>query len=79
MTIARGNATAVAHIADAQRHQVAGSQFAGDRKIEQGKFAGSVCDLKTDTNCPDILQLPSRLLPDQLPFNSRGRAALPCE
>lgn len=52
---ARGNDTAVAHIPDAQLHQVAGSQFAVDRQIEQGKLAGSVCDLEADANRPDIL------------------------
>jgi hypothetical protein len=40
----------VAHIADAQLHQVTGSQLAVDRQIEQGRFAGPVCDLEADAN-----------------------------
>lgn len=55
----------MAYIVDAQLHQITGSKFAVDRKIEQGKFTRSFSDLETDSNRPDILQLQGRLLPDE--------------
>jgi hypothetical protein len=36
--------------------------------IEQGKFTGSLSDLETDSNRPDILQLQGRFLPNQFPL-----------
>ena len=62
---ARSDDTTVADIADAQLHQITGSKFAVDRKIEQGKFTRSFSDLETDSNCPDILQFQGRFLPDE--------------
>jgi len=50
---ARSDETIVAYIADAQLHKITGSQFAVDRKIEQGKFTRSFSDLETDSNRPD--------------------------
>jgi hypothetical protein len=47
---ARSDETTVAYIADAQLHQITGSQFAVDRKIEQGKLTRSFSDLEADSN-----------------------------
>jgi hypothetical protein len=49
---ARCDETSVAYIADAQLHQITGSKFAVDRKIEQGKFTRSFSNLETDLNRP---------------------------
>jgi len=64
----RSDETTVAYIADAQLHQVTGSKFAVDRKIERGKFTRSFSDLETDSNRPNILQLQGRLLPMSFPL-----------
>jgi hypothetical protein len=65
---ARSDDTAVAYIADAQLHQITGSQFAVDRKIEQGKLTRSFSDLEANSNRPDILQLQGHLLPNEFSF-----------
>jgi hypothetical protein len=65
--MARSDDTAVAHITDAQFHQITRSQFAVDRQIEQGKFAGSVLDLQADESpiYPSASEAP---LSDEFPF-----------
>jgi len=58
----------VADIPHPELDQIAGTEFAVYRQIEQGKFATPPGELQTDANGPDILQLERGLLSDNLPF-----------
>ena len=58
----------MAYIVDAQLHQITGSKFAVDRKIEQGKFTRSFSDLETDSNRPDIFSFKGAFCPTSFPL-----------
>src|SRR5207249_6331033 len=65
------NMTALEHIADVKPHQVAPAQLAVDGEIEQREFPGSMIQLQSNPDGPDLLQLQRWLLADQLPFVPR--------
>jgi hypothetical protein len=50
----RCKASALADIADSQSHEIARSELAVDREIEEGKFAGFASQLKPNAYCPDF-------------------------
>jgi hypothetical protein len=49
-------------IADSQSHEIARSELAVDREIEERKFAGVSLQLKPNAYCPDFALLERRLL-----------------
>ena len=64
--------TALEHIADVKPHQVAPAQLAVDGEVEQREFPGSMIQLQSNPDGPDLLQLQRWLLADQLPFVPRN-------
>ena len=66
-----GDMTALERIANAKSHQVAPAQLAVDGEIEQREFPGSMIQLQSNPDGPDLLQLQRWLLADQLPFVPR--------
>src|SRR6266699_1872280 len=67
----RGDMTALEHNANVKPHQIAPAQLAVDGEIEQREFPGSMIQLQSNPNGPDLLQLQRWLLADQLPFVPR--------
>src|SRR6266700_1951695 len=66
-----GDMTAREHIANLKPHQIAPAQLAVDGEIEQREFAGSMIQLQSNPDGPDLLQLQRWLLADHLPFVPR--------
>ena len=66
-----GDMTALDHIANAKPDQIAPAQFAVDSEVEQREFTGSMIQLQSNPDGPDLLQLQRGLLADQLPFVPR--------
>jgi hypothetical protein len=52
----------LADIADSQSHEIARSELAVDREIEEGKFAGVALQLKPNAYCPDFAWFERRFL-----------------
>src|SRR5262249_19423314 len=61
-----GDPLAVADIADAQLHQIAGAQLAVDAQVEQRHLPGAVLHLQAGPDRPDFLGFERGLLPDEL-------------
>src|SRR5260370_23304236 len=66
-----GDMIALEHIANVKPNQVAPEQLAVDGEIEQREFPGSMIQLQSNPDGPDLLQLQRWLLADQLPFVPR--------
>jgi len=66
-----GDMTAMEHVANVKPHQVARAQLTVDGEVEQRKFPGSLIQLQSNPDGPDLLQLQRWLLADQLPFVPR--------
>src|ERR1022692_13486 len=77
---AGGDATALDHIMDAKPDQIAPAQLAVDGEVEQREFPGSMIQLQSNPDGPDLFQFQWRLLAEQLalvprycaPFGFRG-------
>jgi hypothetical protein len=54
-----------AYVVDLQANQIATSEFAVDREVEQGKTSFLALQLKPNPNSPDIFRLERALLADQ--------------
>jgi hypothetical protein len=52
--------------ADLEGHKVAAAELAVDAKVEQGKLANTALHLRADAQCPDVLDLERRLLPNAM-------------
>ena len=65
---ARGDVTALDHIVDAKPDQVASAQLAVDGEVEQREFPGSMIQLQSNPDGPDLLQFQRGLLPEQVPL-----------
>jgi len=61
-----GDMTALDHIMDAKRYQIAPAQLAVDGEVEQREFSGSMIQLQPNPNGPDFFQLQRGLLTKQL-------------
>jgi hypothetical protein len=69
----RGDAVAVADVADLQPDEIASTQLALDIKIEQREISCSAKQLKLDADRPDFFELERRLLANQLALVPRFR------
>src|ERR1019366_4743830 len=65
------HALAVADVAHPKAHQVASPQFAVDSKIEQCEVPTTTCNLKANTNRPNLFEFERRLLAHELAFIPR--------
>src|SRR5437867_9336869 len=63
--------TALDHVADAKPDQIAAAQLAVDGEVEQREFPGSMIQLQSNPDGPDLFQLKWRLLAEQLAFVPR--------
>ena len=63
---AAGYLTALDHVVHAQPDQIAAAQLAVDGEVEEREFAGSMVQLQSNANGPDLLQLQWGLLAEQL-------------
>jgi len=70
---ARGNVIRRTDIAHPQLDQVTRPQLAVDRQIEQCKIPNFLCQLKVDTNRPDVAKSKRGLLPVSLPLFQGSR------
>ena len=68
--------TALDHIVDAKPDQIAPAQLAVDGEVEQREFPGSMIQLQSNPDGPDLLQLQWGLLAEQLALVPRCCA--PC-
>jgi hypothetical protein len=68
---AGGDVTALDHIVDTKPDQIAPPQFAVDGEVEQREFSGSMIQLQSNPDGPDLLQLQWWLLAEQLAFVPR--------
>jgi hypothetical protein len=59
---------AVRDIANTQINKIAPAQLAIDREVEHSQAPNLMRMLKLNSDCPDVLRLEGRLLPDQLAF-----------
>ena len=66
-----GHLVAVAHVPDFEGDEIASAQLAVDAQIEEREFASTAFHLEADAQCPDVLDLERRLLPDDLAFVPR--------
>ena len=57
MTIAREAAPTLANVADAKAHEVAWTELAVDREIEERELASVLLQLKPDSDRPDLALL----------------------
>ena len=69
----RGDAVAVADVADLCADEIASAQLAVDAKIEQCEISRSANQLEPDADRPDFFQLERRLLANQLALVPRFR------
>src|SRR5262250_64668 len=60
--------TADADIVDLQPHEIAASEFAVDREVEQGEVTGSALYLEPNPDRPHVLGFQRALLPNEAPF-----------
>jgi hypothetical protein len=65
------HALAVADVAHPKAHQVESPQFAVDSKIEQCEVPTTTCNLKGNTNRPNLFEFERRLLAHELAFIPR--------
>src|ERR1700724_747566 len=75
---AGGNMAALDYVVDAKPHQIAPTQLAVDRKVEQREFPGSMIQLQSNPDGPDLLQLQWGFLAEQLAFVPRYCAPCGC-
>ena len=61
-----GHAFPVCDVSDAQPHQFTGPELAVDGDVKQRKLAGSLRELQTDTDGPDVFEAQRGLLSDKL-------------
>ena len=59
---------AVGDIADPQVDEIASTEFAVDREIEQGEIPDLLFELKPDSDGPDLLELERGFGTSELPF-----------
>src|ERR1700731_4075062 len=64
-----------AYVVDPQADEIATSELAVDREVEQGKISLPTLQLKPNPNGPDIFRLERALLADQVALVPRSRAA----
>jgi hypothetical protein len=64
-----------AYVVDLQADEIAASELAVDRKVEQGEISFLALQLKPNPNCPDIFRLERALLPDQAALVPGSRLA----
>jgi hypothetical protein len=64
----RGHVLAVRDIANPQLDQIARSKLTVDGQIEQGQVPGTVGQLKSNPNRPDVLEFEGGLLAHELAF-----------
>src|SRR2546426_8446584 len=62
------NLVAVRDIANTQIDEITTAQLAVDCEVEHRQVSNLLAVLEVDSDCPDILWLEWRLLPDQLAF-----------
>ena len=60
-----GHALPVRDVSDAQPHQITGPELAVDGEVKQRKLAGSLRELQTDTDGPDVFEAQRGLLSDK--------------
>lgn len=63
--------TALNDVVDAQSDPIASAQLAVDREVEEREFAGSMVELQSNANGPDLFQLQRGLLAEQSPLVPR--------
>ena len=63
---ARCHLVAVADVPDLQPHQVAAAELAVDSQVEKCQLPHPVLHLEANSQCPDVLELERRLLPNDL-------------
>jgi hypothetical protein len=63
---------ALHHIFDAKMHEIAATQFAVDRKVEQRQITNAIGDLQPYTDGPNLPRLERRLLPGDLALVPRN-------
>jgi hypothetical protein len=71
---AAGDMTTLDHIVDAKPDQITPAQLAVDGEVEQREFPGSLIQLQSNPDGPDLLQLQRGLLAEQLALVPRCRA-----
>ena len=64
-----------AYVVDLQADEIATSELAVDRKVEQGKISLPALQLKPNPNGPDIFRLERALLADQVALVPRSPLA----
>ena len=62
----RGELVAVADVADLEGNEVTSAKLAVDAQVEKREVAYSILHLKTNSKCPDVLELERGLLADDL-------------
>ena len=62
--------TTLDHVVNAKPYQVAPSQLAVDGEVEQREFPGSMIQLQSNSDGPDLFRLQGRLLADQLALST---------
>src|ERR1700694_1855719 len=75
---AGGDMTALDHIMDAKSDQIAPAQLAVNGEVEQCKFSGSMIQLQSNPDGPDLFQFQWRLLTKQLALIPRTSTSVRC-
>ena len=58
--------SSVAEVPEFEADEITATQLAVNAEVEEGQFAYTALHLKADAQCPDVLELERRLLPNDL-------------